>query len=199
MQNFMRKAADQKGFTLVELMIVVAIIGILAAIAIPQFAAYRMRAFNSSAVSDVKNLSTTEQVFFNDNSMYGVSNTGAALAALAQAGGLLTGPGTAATTINQFVNAADRSLAIPLGNGVSIVANCDPTAQTFLGVSKHMSGSNYYGVESDTTATYVATGTGNLNAGVTLAVADAPASTTAATDLTAAAAINANTAQFVGM
>jgi len=58
---------DQKGFTLIELMIVIAIIGILAAIAIPQFNSYRKRAYNTSAKADAKNIYTAAQVYFTDN------------------------------------------------------------------------------------------------------------------------------------
>jgi len=61
---------NQKGFTLVELMIVVAIIGILAAIAIPQFAAYRQKAFNSSAQSDLKNGKTALEAYYADYQHY---------------------------------------------------------------------------------------------------------------------------------
>ena len=64
------KRKKSKGFMLIELLVVVAIIGILAAIAIPQFAAYRARGFNARVESDSRNAATAQEAYFVDYNDY---------------------------------------------------------------------------------------------------------------------------------
>jgi type IV pilus assembly protein PilA len=62
----MIKLTNKKGFTLIELMIVIAIIGILAAIAIPNFIAYRNKAYCSKAETDAQNVVAALSSYFAD-------------------------------------------------------------------------------------------------------------------------------------
>ena len=61
---------NERGFTLVELIIVIAIIGVLAAIAIPQFASYRTRSFDSASQADLRNAITVQEAYYQDKLTY---------------------------------------------------------------------------------------------------------------------------------
>ena len=82
---------NEKGFTLIELLVVVAIIGILAAIAIPQFAEYRERGFDSRALSDLRNAATAEEAAYVGTEAYVTCAAGACVGALP---GYQESPGT---------------------------------------------------------------------------------------------------------
>lgn len=98
---------NQKGFTLVELLIVIAIIGILAAIAIPQFSSYREKAYKAVTKSDVKNAYTAVQAFIADN-------PGAAIVATS-----VTGPGTLGAPFNSARVSKDVTIAIGADGSVT--------------------------------------------------------------------------------
>jgi type IV pilus assembly protein PilA len=70
MKNFIKKMKQEDGFTLVELMIVVAIIGVLSAVAIPNFKKYQAKAKTSEAKVQLAAAYTAEQAFYGDFGMY---------------------------------------------------------------------------------------------------------------------------------
>lgn len=62
-----------EGFTLVEILIIIAIIGLLAVIALPQFNAYRSRAIDAQLKSDLRNAAVAIESYFAEKSVYPAS------------------------------------------------------------------------------------------------------------------------------
>jgi type IV pilus assembly protein PilA len=65
------QADSDDGFSLIELLVVIIIIGILAAIAIPVFLSQRSKGDDAAAKSDLANLANFEEIYLNDFGSYG--------------------------------------------------------------------------------------------------------------------------------
>ncbi|HXH71445.1 MAG TPA: prepilin-type N-terminal cleavage/methylation domain-containing protein [Mariprofundaceae bacterium] len=133
--TYIKLQASPKGFTLIELMISVAIIGILVAIALPSFSQYRVRAFNSSAESYIHFIATAEEAYYTDYQLY-------------IQGGVALGPSPTGIIPNSTIPSGVGSAvgAFPV-TGVD-AATGFPTGTNFVGFSGHLKGDRVYAADN---------------------------------------------------
>ena len=127
MQNMLanlraRREDDERGFTLIELMVVVLIIAILIAIAIPTFLGAKSRAQDKAAQSSLRNALTNAKGIYTDQDSYGASS-GALVTGLTAAEPSLTFQ-TAATTTAKTVSVDVRSTTTVVMVAKSSSGNC---------------------------------------------------------------------------
>jgi type IV pilus assembly protein PilA len=118
--------STRKGFTLLELLIVVVIIGILAAIAIPKFAQTKEKAYITAMKSDLKNLVSANEAVFSETNSYAnipAAPQGSSGVTLSQTG---TGTGWSASASH---GSTSKTCTIAVGDAANGAPEGEPICQ----------------------------------------------------------------------
>jgi type IV pilus assembly protein PilA len=116
-----RAPKSSNGFSLVELLMVVAIISLIAAIAIPQFITYRVRAVDAQMKTDLKNAAMAMESYYAEYKVYPGSVTGITAVGFRQTNGIglvitVTSPSTFTLTAST-PNGSQPSFTYTSGTG----------------------------------------------------------------------------------